>query len=407
MGGAQIAGANDVTAVIHNPAALARIDKVQFQFGLNVANTDMSTKLKSTTQNGSGDISDNNTTFGTFGLAYPVPTDRGSLVLALGVNKVKDFNGSFSNEFYDQYAFQADDGGEWDGYVTEENIEKGGVNVISFAGAVDVSPNVAIGMSIDVWTGSYQIDKRFLRNNFEGADGTPNTGDEESWLDVIGGEDNISAFGFKPSVLYFKDKFRFGAYMRFPMKFHIEQDNYEEYYTSNNGYHFNIHESGPPDSSDYWGVDYEITTPMQLGVGISFGTPGVRSIAADMIYENWEEAEDVDFPYYFSDKFKSTLSWRVGMEQRIPFLDIVGRVGYYTQPLNFKGPREDYYGAPEIDINNDRDYITFGASKLFDENLQLDIGYAHGFWRQKEVNRTDEQTDKRIYATLTYRMPVF
>jgi long-subunit fatty acid transport protein len=406
MGGAQIAGVNDVTAVIHNPAALARIDQAQFQFGLNIANTNMKAKLASPTQNGSGSVDDANTTFGTFGLAYPIPTDRGSLVLAFAVNKVKDFNGSFSNEFFDQYAFQADDE-EWDGYVTEENIEKGGMNIISFAGAVDVSSNISIGVSLDVWTGTYEIDKRFLRNNFEGVDGVRGTGDEESWLDVDGGEDNISAVGFKPSILYFKDNFRFGAFLRFPMKFHIEQDNYHEEYTDNSGYFFNIHESSTPDSSDYYGVDYEISTPMQLGLGLSLGTPGKSSIAVDMIYENWEEAEDVDFPYYFSDKFKSTMSWRLGAEQYIPILDIVGRVGYYTQPLNFTGPREDSYGAPEIDIDNDRDYITFGASKKFDENIQIDVGYAHGFWRTKESNRTDEETDSRIYATMTYTMPVY
>ncbi|MFC1651176.1 OmpP1/FadL family transporter [Candidatus Latescibacterota bacterium] len=407
MGGAQIAGVNDVTAVIHNPAALARIDKVQFQFGLDIAGNSMKTKLVSPTQNGSGSIDENNTSFGTFGVAYPVKTDRGSLVLALGINRVKDFNGAFKNEFFDDFAFQADNGEEWDGYVTEENIEKGGMKTISFAGAVDVSPNVSVGVSMDVWTGTYQIDKRFLRNNFEGADGIQNTGDEESWLDVTGGEDNISAISFKPSVLYFKDNFRFGAFLRFPMTFQIDQDNYEEYYTSDGSYFLNIHESSTPDSSDYYSANYEISAPMQVGMGLSFGRPGISSVAVDMIYENWKEAEDIDYPYYFSDKYRSSLSWRVGAEQNIPFLDIVGRIGYYTQPLNFKGPRVDDYSAPGIDIDNDKDYVTFGASKKFDDNLQLDIGYAHGFWRTKESNRQDEETDKRIYATITYQMPIF
>ncbi len=410
MGGAQIAAVNDITAVVHNPAALARLDKLEIQLGLNAFKSKLNTDLRSSTQNGSGSISNNLTSLGTIGIAYPVPTDRGNLVFALVYNRVKDFTGAFRNDFYDKYAFQAENGEEWDGYVTEENIEKGGLKVVSLAGAVDIAPNVSIGASIDIWTGSYKIDQRFLRNNYEGADGFEYTGDEESWLDVLGGEDNISAWSFKPSVLYFKKNFRFGAYMRLPMTFHIDQENYEKYYTSNTGYFFHIHESSQPDTSDYYGANYKIKAPMQLGFGISLGQPGSRCLALDMVYENWKEAEDVDFPYYFSDKYRSSLTWRVGAEHYIPLLNIIGRVGYLRQPVNFKGPREDFYGAPggapTIDVKNERDYVTFGIGKNFDDNFQLDIGYAHGFWRVKEGHRQDKETHNRIYASVTYRMPV-
>jgi len=405
MGGAQIAAVNDITAVVHNPAALARLNKLEIQLGLNTFKTNLETDLRSSTQNGSGSISDNLTAQGTIGIAYPVPTDRGNLVFALAYNRVKDFTGTFRNDLYDEYAFQTETE-DWDGYVTEESIEKGGLKVISLAGAVDVAPNVSIGASVDIWTGRYQIDKRFLRNNYEGVDGVENTGDEESWLDVLGGEDNISAWSFKPSVLYFKKNFRFGAFMRLPMTFHIDQDNYEKYYTSNTGYFFNIHESSQPDTSDYYGFSYEIKAPMQLGFGLSLGQPGNRCLALDMLYENWKEAEDVDFPYYFRDKYRPTLTWRVGAEHYIPVLNIVGRVGYLRQPVNFKGPREDFYGAPGIDVENERDYVTFGIGKNFDDNFQLDIGYIHGFWRLKEGYRQDKETHNRIYASVTYRVPV-
>ena len=172
------------------------------------------------------------------------------------------------------------------------------------------------------------------------------------------------------------------------MTFHIDQDNYEKYYTSNTGYFFNIHESSRPDTSDYYGVSYKIKAPMQLGFGISLGQPGNRCLALDMVYENWKE------------------TWRVGAEHYIPLLNIIGRVGYLRQPVNFKGPREDFYGAPGIDVENERDYVTFGIGKNFDDNFQLDIGYAHGFWRVKEGYRQDKETHDRIYASVTYRVPV-
>lgn len=405
MGGAQIAAVNDVTAVVHNPAALARLENIEIQMGLNMLKKGLKTNLQSPDSWGSGSADENLTALGTFGIAYPLPTDRGSLVISLAYNRVKDFTGMFRNDFYDKYAFQTDIE-DWDGFVTEENIEKGGLNVLSFAGAVDVSSNVSFGISFDVWTGNYKVEKRFLLNNFEGADGVQDTGDEESWLDVIGGEDDISAWSFKPSVLYFTDSFRFGAYIRMPMTFRINQNNYENYYTSNTGYFFPIHESSMPDSSDYYGTSYKIKAPMQLGIGASFGQPGRQCLALDMVYDNWKEAEDEDFPYYFRDKYRPSLSWRIGAEQHIPLLNVIARVGYLNQPVNFKGPREDYFGAPMIDVENNRDYVTFGLTKQFDDSFQVDFGYARGFWRVKEGYRQDKISRDSIYASITYRMPV-
>ena len=52
MGGAQIAAVEDVTAVIHNPAALARIQDLEVQLGLNMMKRQIDTSLKSTTGTG-------------------------------------------------------------------------------------------------------------------------------------------------------------------------------------------------------------------------------------------------------------------------------------------------------------------------------------------------------------------
>ncbi len=128
-----------------------------------------------------------------------------------------------------------------------------------------------------------------LRNDFDG---------QLSWLDIIGGEDNLSGWSLKPSMLYFQDKFRLGAFIRLPMTFKIEQDNYEDYYSRKDGRYFMLHENINPssgyeflDDSYSDAVSYKIKAPMQAGVGVSFGEPGVQSIAADVIFENWSKAK--------------------------------------------------------------------------------------------------------------------
>ncbi|MHB9028944.1 MAG: hypothetical protein ACYC9O_09255, partial [Candidatus Latescibacterota bacterium] len=74
MGGAQIGAVDDVTAVIHNPAALARLKSLEVQLGLDLWKRQIDTRLQSA--RGSGDASANTdfSGLGTLGIAYPVPT---------------------------------------------------------------------------------------------------------------------------------------------------------------------------------------------------------------------------------------------------------------------------------------------------------------------------------------------
>ena len=401
MGGAQIAGANDATAAFSNPAALARIS--EFNFNLSVARLDrkIDSTLASSGFNANGSASDDNIALGSIGVAYPIPTTQGSLVFALAYNRVQNYTGRFYLSGFNNQAFVTDTE-IWGGFQTEEIVEDGGMGVVSFAGAVDVSPNISLGLGIDVWDGNYTIEKRVLRNDFDG---------QVSWLDIIGGEDNLSGWSLKPSVLYFRDQLRLGAFLRLPMTFKIEQDNYEDYYSRNDGNYFMLHENINPnsgydflDSSDAWIKNYKIKAPMQLGAGISLGEPGVRSIAADVIYENWSNAEfdDEYDPYYFSDKYRSSIGWRIGAEYMLPGIGTVLRAGFMHQPLAFKGPRVSAAGEPVIEVDNERDYVTFGLSQNIDPTLRIDLGYAHGFFSTIEGGRTDDETQNRFYAALNY-----
>jgi len=338
------------------------------------------------------------------GFAYPMPTEQGSLVLAIAYNRVKDFSGLFHLYGYNETAFELD-AEVWGGYETYETIEEDGMGVFSFAAAIDVSPRVSVGASIDVWTGGYLLDRRVLRNDYDG---------EVSWLDITGGEDDITAVSFKPSILYFTEKFRLGAFMRFPMTFHIDQNNFEELYSRNDGFYFNVNDNLTPSTADGWLDDatnssysYKIKAPLQFGAGIALGQAGKRQFAADILYENWEEAEfdDEYDPYYFSNSYRSALGWRIGYEQGLPRSNAVARIGYMRQPVSFEGPRSGDPRDPAIEFDNPRDYLTLGLGVWLDDSFLVDIGYARGFMKQTEGSRVDEETHNRLSATLTYRLP--
>ena len=72
------------------------------------------------------------------------------------------------------------------------------------------------------------------------------------------------------------------------------------------------------------------------------------------------------------------------------------------RPLTFKGPRGYNAETPPISVTDERDFITFGIGKRFDESFNLDIGYTHGFWSQDESPREDEENRYRIYVSLTH-----
>ena len=405
MGGAQIAAVNDVTAVIANPAALARIDKLTFNIGLASRSKELNTTLRSALANGSGSATDDTAGLGTVGIAYPVPTDQGSLVFAVAYNRATDYSGLFSLSSYNQRAFETETD-VWEGYEDNEISETGRLGVVTLAGAVDVSPTVSVGAALDIWTGDYSVDNRLLRTDTPGG---------VSWMDATGGEDEITAWSLKPAILYANGLTRFGAFIRFPMTFHIDQKNYEEYYSRNDGGFFTIHEPVDPytysdylDSSDSYRVTYKVKTPMQFGMGFSYGQPGRKSLAFDVVYENWTQGEFGDNydPYYFRDKYRSTMGWNLGVEHPLPFFGLVGRAGYMHVPLRFKGPRVSAAGEPVIKVKTDRTYLTFGVSKSFDKNLQLDAAYAQGYWETVEGGRTDKETQGRLMVTLSYVTPM-
>jgi len=375
MGEAQIAASNDLSALIHNPAALARIEKLEVQFGLNMLKRKMTTTLSSTRGSGKADESTDYSSIGSAGLAYPLPTEQGSLVFAVGYNRVKDFAGRLGIDGYND---------DLRGWQTGELIEEGGVGILSLGGAVDVSPNLSFGLSLDFWFGEYQRDNRSLLNDSD---------EGYSQLDLNGADDDISAWSLKPGVLYFKDKFRFGAFARLPMTFHIDESFYSEGYSRDDAEYFNLYEnidpSSPFNDADYTYVDhlkYTIKTPMQFGFGVAYGTPGVRQIAFDLVYQNWSQAKlryPSDYapePNYFRDKYRSSVQWRFGLEHKLPFLGLVGRAGYIRDPLTFKGPRGYEFDARSIVTTNEREYLTLGLGKRFDDSLNLDVAVVKGLW---------------------------
>ncbi len=96
MGNSFTSLSNDFAGVLFNPAGLGLMKKGEISGGMG-----LNTFYNSTTFYGSTTSADQTSVdFSQFGIAYPVPTFRGSLVFAIGYNQVKDFNGIMEFDGY-------------------------------------------------------------------------------------------------------------------------------------------------------------------------------------------------------------------------------------------------------------------------------------------------------------------
>ncbi len=84
MAGAFTAASDDVYALFYNPAGLARLRRIDISIGFELS----SAEVKSVFYGNPGSTDLSATTLDAFAAAYPIPTYRGSLVIAGGVYRM-------------------------------------------------------------------------------------------------------------------------------------------------------------------------------------------------------------------------------------------------------------------------------------------------------------------------------
>jgi hypothetical protein len=68
-------------------------------------------------------------------------------------------------------------------------------------------------------------------------------------------------------------------------------------------------------------------------------------------------------------------------------------VGYLYDPIPFNGK----------EIESDRNYLTIGLGKVFDEVVKFDIAYIRGSWEQSVESLATAQTSNRLFLSAAYR----
>ena len=352
-----------------------------------------------------------NTRFGSLGLVFPYPyVERGNLVFSAGFNRIKDFDRIV--RFEGTQTINADSDNEFVYYEDNNFPNEGELAALSFAAAVDVSPNTSLGLAINRISGENEAINDY--NLIDDQD----LYEERRWTTQDTFTDEYK--GAWTAVL--------GALVRFPR----ESPRVRLGATIGTGPKYSIDYvfRGVPNIEDFNQIEYddgslvetateeikdsyEMALPLELGVGFSMRPHESLLVAASTHYTAWSQTEYKDkdedglrSASVFETQYKDTRRLHIGVEWLVPIIALDLRAGYYTDPLPFVGPRDPDRSIsadnPLINIKQDRHFFTLGAGLLFDEVVHLNIAWNKGYFEQHEGDESEDNTIQRIFVGVSY-----
>lgn len=388
MGGVGVAFANDAYALIYNPAGLAKVKRIELALGMSHQRFENETGRPGGAGSPVGpyylgeDKLLSNTRFGSAGMVFPVPTYRGSLVFGLGVNRVTDFDKVFKYS----YGLSSDDLPTADELISES----GGIYIWSLGGAIDISPNISLGLGLNLWEGKENYGLERYHNY------AVNESTFELWYDdeIY---DDYSGFNAKFGILIQPNKYlSFGGTLDSPVWLTID----EEYtlrtdlaITTDTTEYFYDETSGYP--------RYKLTHPYSFTFGGALNFKNLL-LSGDFNYTDWTQLdyrEGVDIGEKnrnVKDYYKEVFKWHIGAEYLIPQLSAMVRAGYYIDPFPFESKS----------LKTDRQYFSLGLGFLIDKVMTLDIAWSHGFYEFEYPNipAIEKYRTNKIFITTAYRL---
>src|SRR3990172_4442663 len=438
MGNSYIGLSDDASAAFFNPAGFGLIKKIELSGGL----TYLSFKNDADFFKSKTNYSNSNTSLNRISLAFPFPTSRGSLVFGLTYHNTSDLTGALkfdgfnsqNNSFiqvlnldtyydangnpynipYDLWLVDSVFNTPIDGNLNQsENIlNKGNVNNWTISGAIEVYKNLFVGLNLNVVTGKYESNNDYYeddtKNLYQGEtnSGKTFTRDFQSFhlnrlLDW-----QLEGWNTKFGMLYqFNQYARFGLTVQFPKEFNIK-----EKFTVNGDAHFATF-SKNINQDDYSNkVEYDIQTPFELGGGLSINFKGlIASAEATLIdYSQIEFSNKSGLGEDYvaglnkdiKDLLGTAVNYNLGLEYTIPDLGLRLRGGFFVKPSAYK----------EDDQNFDKKYFTGGIGFLAEDAVGIDVGFAHGWWKDigdnydVKLSRTFQDVSvNHLILTVTYR----
>ena len=379
MGNTGLTTSHDASAIIYNPANLARVRRIEFRGGLSHLRTSNDTRMTSGSQAYDDGRDLTKTRINALSLTMPVPAYRGSLVFGFGLHRVNSFDRSTGLLYPPPAGYNSDRARE---------LETGGIWKWTVAGALDISPRLSVGLSTHLLTGS----DAYRWNRVVKGDSPSQTITENQSIDI-----DYAGVSATAGVTYaVSHALTAGLSVETPTWTQAEERHSLILDTASSSFEWVLNDGT---------ANYTLTRPFSFGIGLS-GEFNRLTLAGDVHYSDWSQ---LDIKYddaslnntpelqFIQDNLKETVGWNLGAEYLFPAQGINFRAGYFSDPL----PIDSRF------IESQRKYLTFGLGLLIDRVMALDLAYVHGGYKLRDTdpgNSFAEYKTRRVFVTFGYRI---
>lgn len=432
LGNSTIASWGNFSSSLINPAGLATIRKNVINFSFNSNKFQNSVEFFNSTLNSNKENSKTNQ----FSLVLPLPTKKGSAVLAFGYNISKSFNSilsfnGFNNEnnsmiqdltsYNDDLAYELgvsypvynssdeylNDATNINGKLRQRGkiTEQGNIGNWVMSGAAEVAKDIFVGATFNVISGDYLSNRNYWENDYEfdnysgllDPSDSSTLGFESFYINDIVDWD-INGWDFRLGLLFNPNSMlSFGASIKFPTSLTIGErySIYGESQFTNN----NFAVDSPGDLHEY-----DIKTPMEISAGVSasFALLTINASAKLIDYSQLEYTNGFEQKILLEKNeeidqlLESVVNLNFGAELTLPYPALKIRTGFIYNPSPFIGDGNQY----------DKKYFTAGLGFPISRNLIFDGAYMYGWWKNfgdnygVDVSRTyqDISLDKFVLS---------
>ncbi len=389
MAGTYHAAGDDVHSLVYNPAGLARIRRIDVSLGFQ----HQQSTVKNSFYGNEYETNFASTTLDALAAAYPIPTYRGSLVLAAGVYRVMS---SDLDLLYRGVNKDADyEPGRYDDYLLQQS---GSIYSYNFGCGADLAPNVSIGANLFIMDGTIRALTQFSYQ----LRGPLDDGDFASEALADDAEADIDGYGMIIGVQYHPHSLlHFGLSVTTPIKLNLQGTAVTEsayYFANSEGEYY----------SEQFLIDTDYKIPFRADAGVSLTPPHlVLSVGAG--YTDWRQAEINGVTLKdasLNSVFREVVDLRVGGEILLPVIPVRLRAGYTRIPYALEYLQADRIFMDSIqkaEIKTERQIFAAGAGLLIGRVLTLDASYEYQTGKRAIPSLIDDRSSQRVVLSGSYR----
>ena len=368
MGGAFIGVADDATAASWNPAGLIQLEKPEMSIvGEYFKRTEQFSSEARPEISNTGKVDDLNLNY--FSITYPFKFYK-NIAVSLNYQRLYDFNRSFSHSL--------DFSSAGLNVVQDKQFQQDGfLGPVGLAGAIQITPNLSLGVTLNVWTGRLLWDNGWKETFTERSVGTQggvpvtiNTQVQDEYADFRGINGNFGLlWNITPSLAL-------GGVIKTPFTASVDHKfSYSQ--TSQFGPPVNTTVTSQMSVVD----EVEVKMPLSYGVGLAWRFSDALTLDFDIYRTHWSdyvlkdsrgnEFSPIDGRPASESDIHDTTQVRLGGEYLFVFpeknITVPLRAGLFYDPEPSQGGVKNFYG---FSIGSGVAYKSF----IFDVAYQLRWG---------------------------------